>query len=85
MYIGRIGDGSNQNDGIYVLVKEVIDNAIDEFIMGAGKKVEVTFDGQRVSVRDYGRGIPLVRWWIASPRSTPAANTQMMSSSFRLV
>ena len=59
MYIGRIGDGSNQNDGIYVLVKEVIDNAIDEFIMGAGKKVEVTFDGQRVSVRDYGRGIPL--------------------------
>ena len=59
MYIGRIGDGSNQNDGIYVLVKEVIDNAIDEFIMGAGKKVEVTFDGERVSVRDFGRGIPL--------------------------
>ncbi|TVR13282.1 MAG: type IIA DNA topoisomerase subunit B [Planctomycetota bacterium] len=59
MYIGRIGDGSNPNDGIYVLIKEVIDNAIDEFIMGAGKKVEITFDGETVSVRDFGRGIPL--------------------------
>jgi topoisomerase-4 subunit B len=59
MYIGRIGDGSNPNDGIYVLLKEVVDNAIDEFIMGAGKKIEVTFDGERATVRDYGRGIPL--------------------------
>lgn len=59
MYIGRIGDGSNPSDGIYVLIKEVIDNAIDEFIMGAGKKVEVSFDGESISVRDFGRGIPL--------------------------
>ncbi len=60
MYIGRVGDGSNPDDGIYVLLKEVVDNAIDEFIMGAGKRVEIDLaeDGS-VSVRDYGRGIPL--------------------------
>ena len=59
MYIGRIGDGSHPLDGVYVMLKEVIDNAIDEFIMGHGRKVEITRDGNRVSVRDYGRGIPL--------------------------
>ena len=59
MYIGRIGDGSNGDDGIYVLVKEVIDNAIDEFIMGHGKEVQITLEGSTVTVRDYGRGIPL--------------------------
>lgn len=59
MYIGRIGDGSDPEDGIYILLKEVIDNAIDEFIMGHGKKVDITIDGNLVSVRDYGRGIPL--------------------------
>ncbi len=59
MYIGRIGDGSNANDGIYVLVKEIVDNAIDEFIMGAGKKVEIQREGDTVTVRDFGRGIPL--------------------------
>jgi len=59
MYIGRLGDGSNQNDGIYVLLKEVVDNSIDEFIMGEGKRIEITRDGDRVTVRDYGRGIPL--------------------------
>jgi len=59
MYIGRLGDGSNPNDGIYILVKEVIDNAIDEFIMGHGSKVEITSAGARIKVRDYGRGIPL--------------------------
>ena len=60
MYIGRLGDGSNQDDGIYILLKEIIDNAVDEFIMGAGKKVMVSVaeDG-RVTVRDFGRGIPL--------------------------
>ena len=59
MYIGRLGDGSQSDDGIYVLLKEVMDNSIDEFKMGAGKKIEVTIeDGLRVSVRDYGRGIP---------------------------
>ncbi len=59
MYIGRIGDGRHYDDGIYILIKEVVDNAIDEFIMGYGAKVAVTIDGQRVSVRDHGRGIPL--------------------------
>lgn len=59
MYIGRLGDGSNMDDGIYVLVKEVVDNAIDEYIMGFGKRVDVSVDKNVVSVRDFGRGIPL--------------------------
>jgi topoisomerase IV subunit B len=59
MYIGRMGDGSHPDDGIYVLLKEVIDNCIDEYIMGYGRKIEVSIDGKSVSVRDYGRGIPL--------------------------
>ena len=59
MYIGRIGDGSHPMDGVYVMLKEVIDNAIDEFIMGEGKRIEIKRDGPRVTVRDYGRGIPL--------------------------
>ena len=59
MYIGRLGDGSNPVDGIYVMLKEVIDNSIDEFIMGVGKKIEIRRDGETVEVRDYGRGIPL--------------------------
>jgi len=60
MYIGRLSDGSHPDDGIYILLKEIIDNAVDEFIMGAGRKVEVSIgDEGRVRVRDYGRGIPL--------------------------
>ncbi len=59
MYIGRLGDGSHPDDGIYILIKEVIDNSIDEYIMGAGKRIDVKIDGPRISVRDYGRGIPL--------------------------
>ncbi len=59
MYIGRLGDGTNQNDGIYVLLKEVIDNSIDEFIMGFGNRIDVEIKENRVKVRDYGRGIPL--------------------------
>ena len=59
MYIGRIGDGSHYDDGIYVLLKEVIDNAIDEFIMGHGNEVLITINGMEVKVRDQGRGIPL--------------------------
>lgn len=59
MYIGKLGDGSSPDDGIYVLVKEVIDNCIDEFTMGHGKAVEITIDGKEVTIRDYGRGIPL--------------------------
>lgn len=59
MYIGKLGDGSHAEDGIYVLMKEVIDNSIDEFNMGAGNKVEITVEDGTVTVRDYGRGIPL--------------------------
>jgi topoisomerase-4 subunit B len=59
MYIGRLGDGSHPQDGIYVMLKEVVDNSIDEFIMGAGKKIDITREGDTVYVRDYGRGIPL--------------------------
>ncbi len=59
MYIGRVGDGTQYDDGIYVLLKEVIDNAVDEFIMGYGTRIEIGIEGDKVRVRDYGRGIPL--------------------------
>jgi topoisomerase IV subunit B len=59
MYIGKLGDGSSPDDGIYVLVKEVMDNCIDEYTMGYGKAVELTIEGKTVNIRDYGRGIPL--------------------------
>ena len=59
MYIGKLGDGSAQDDGIYVLVKEVIDNSIDEHVMGYGKTIDVKVGDHKVEVRDYGRGIPL--------------------------
>lgn len=59
MYIGRIGDGSDYDDGIYILLKEIVDNAVDEYIMGFGDRIVITLDGARVTVRDYGRGIPL--------------------------
>jgi DNA gyrase subunit B/topoisomerase-4 subunit B len=59
MYVGRIGDGSHYDDGCYILLKEVVDNAIDEFIMGYGREVQINIDGAAVSVRDFGRGIPL--------------------------
>jgi len=59
MYIGKLGDGSAADDGIYVLLKEVIDNSVDEFMMGNGKKIDIYVSDQRISVRDFGRGIPL--------------------------
>lgn len=59
MYIGKLGDGSQADDGIYVLLKEVLDNSIDEFMMGNGKKIEVNVSDEEVTIRDYGRGIPL--------------------------
>lgn len=59
MYIGKLGDGSSADDGIYILLKEVLDNCIDEFVMGAGKTIEVKINDNRVEIRDYGRGIPL--------------------------
>ena len=59
MYIGKLGDGSSHDDGIYILLKEVVDNCIDEFIMGHGKIIDIKVSGQKVTIRDYGRGIPL--------------------------
>lgn len=59
MYIGKLGDGSAYDDGIYVLLKEIVDNSIDEFVMGAGRTIEINISEHKVSVRDYGRGIPL--------------------------
>ena len=60
MYIGRLGDGSHQDDGVYILLKEVVDNAVDEFIMGAGKRINIEIkDDGYTTVRDFGRGIPL--------------------------
>ena len=59
MYIGKLGDGSASDDGIYILLKEIIDNSVDEFVMGAGKTIEITLKDNIIKVRDYGRGIPL--------------------------
>ncbi|NVO01934.1 MAG: type IIA DNA topoisomerase subunit B [Bacteroidetes bacterium] len=59
MYIGKLGDGASQDDGIYVLIKEVLDNSIDEYVMGFGRTIDVTIKEQKVTIRDYGRGIPL--------------------------
>jgi len=59
MYIGKLGDGSSRDDGIYILLKEVLDNSVDEFMMGFGKTIEIEIHEKRISVRDYGRGIPL--------------------------
>lgn len=59
MYIGKLGDGATADDGIYILIKEVIDNSIDEFVMGNGKRIDVTIKDKKVAIRDYGRGIPL--------------------------
>ena len=59
MYIGKLGDGSSPDDGIYILLKEILDNCIDEFVMGAGKTIEIKIEDNQVQVRDYGRGIPL--------------------------
>ena len=59
MYIGKLGDGSSADDGIYILVKEVVDNCIDGFVMGNGRRIEIKITEGKVAVRDYGRGIPL--------------------------
>jgi len=61
MYIGKLGDGSSPDDGIYILIKEVLDNAIDEFVMGNGKTIDVSIKDKKVTIRDYGRGIPLTK------------------------
>ena len=62
MYIGKLGDGSNPDDGIYVLLKEVVDNSIDEYMMGFGRQLDIAVSETGVTVRDYGRGIPWESW-----------------------
>ena len=67
MYIGKLGDGSSPDDGIYILVKEVLDNSIDEYVMGAGKTIEISIQGSKVSVRDYVEGfhwVKLLMWFL---------------------
>ena len=59
MYIGKLGDGTSPDDGIYILIKEVLDNSVDEYMMGFGKMIEITLENKCVTVRDFGRGIPL--------------------------
>ena len=59
MYIGKLGDGSSADDGIYILLKEIIDNSIDEFVMKSGKRIEIKIDEGKATIRDFGRGIPL--------------------------
>ena len=59
MYIGRLGNGSHPSDGIYVLLKEIVDNSIDEFIMGHGRRIDILIENGSVNIRDFGRGIPL--------------------------
>ncbi|MBT3934376.1 MAG: type IIA DNA topoisomerase subunit B, partial [Bacteroidetes bacterium] len=59
MYIGKQGDGSSRDDGIYILVKEIVDNSVDEYVMGYGKKIDITVEDNIVCIRDYGRGVPL--------------------------
>ncbi|MBP3890487.1 MAG: ATP-binding protein, partial [Muribaculaceae bacterium] len=73
MYIGKLGDGSNSDDGIYVLLKEVLDNSIDEYMMGYGKQISVTVTDTTVTVRDYGRGIPLGKLVDASSKMNTGA------------
>src|ERR1035437_10256424 len=70
MYIGKLGDGSSQDDGVYVLLKEVMDNSLDEYMMGYGKKIDVSITGKEVRVRDYGRGIPLGKLLDADTKTT---------------
>ncbi len=73
MYIGKLGDGSSRDDGIYILLKEVMDNAVDEFMMGFGKTIEIEIHEKRVSVRDFGRGIPLGKMVEAASRMNTGA------------
>lgn len=73
MYIGKLGDGSAPDDGIYILVKEVVDNSIDEFAMGAGTEITIKVEDRKVSVRDFGRGIPLGKLVDASSKMNTGA------------
>ena len=83
MYIGKLGDGTQADDGIYVLIKEVVDNSVDEFIMGAGRQIDISIEDKVVSVRDYGRGIPLKSLAAAvSEMNTGTASASRPSTCF---
>jgi Type IIA topoisomerase (DNA gyrase/topo II, topoisomerase IV), B subunit len=84
MYIGKLGDGSSPEDGIYVLLKEVLDNSVDEYIMGYGKQIDIRIDESGVYVRDYGRGIPLGKLVDVVSRIIPGASTTARPSGNRL-
>jgi len=81
MYIGKLGDGSASDDGLYILIKEVMDNAIDEFVMGHGKEIQLQGDSQRISVRDFGRGIPLGKLYDCAAKINTGAKYD--SSAFK--
>ncbi len=78
MYIGKLGDGSSQDDGIYVLIKEIIDNSIDEFVMGNGRRIDIDISDKTVTIRDYGRGIPLGKVVECVSKSIPEQNTTLL-------
>ena len=81
MYIGKLGDGTQPDDGIYILVKESVDNSIDEFVMGYGKQIDVTLtDDGTLTVRDYGRGIPLGKLMYFAPVFILAAQSISLPS-----
>lgn len=82
MYIGRLGNGTHEDDGIYVLLKEIIDNSVDEFIMHAGSKIVISRKENTCTVRDFGRGFRSGRFWIASLSLIPVPNTTTMCFSF---
>ncbi len=84
MYIGKLGDGTSNDDGIYVLLKEVMDNSIDEYMMGFGKTIDIEITGQKVKVRDYGRGIPLGKVMdVASKMNTGAKYDSKVFKAYR--
>lgn len=80
MYIGKLGDGSAQDDGIYVLVKEILDNSIDEHMMGNGRTIEVKISEHKVEIRDYGREYPWGRSSIVFPKSIRVVNMTQVHS-----
>ena len=86
MYIGKLGDGAAADDGIYILVKEVVDNCIDEFVMGNGKRIDIKVKDGKVTVRDYGRGIPLgkVVEVVSKMNTGEVANTNL-HAAFKLI
>ncbi len=86
MYIGKLGDGSSSDDGIYILLKEIIDNSIDEFVMGNGKQIIVSIDDETVSIRDFGRGIPLGKVFdcVAKPNTGAKYDSEAFKKSVGL-